>query len=222
MANQGKYTLSGGWIYVRGTEDQEDAPCIEAAQSAAVLEWARNEAEEACEPSGDPVRYYGEEDFEDTVSDLVKEITDGHMDEIEHLLDVEFSYLKTPRPAAPGTLKTSTMSKPKDKNEAIAYEAIMRAINELIPTTEYMQAENACTFADAKERQEYGESSGLLPDLRQVKDNMMADARSLAESIARLQREVTYAINGRPVPTDESIARMFADLGFPSIIKKTI
>lgn len=45
MANQGKYTLSDGWIYVRGTEDQEDAPCIEAAQSAAVLEWARNEAE---------------------------------------------------------------------------------------------------------------------------------------------------------------------------------
>ena len=96
MANQGKYTLSGGWIYVRGTEDQEDAPCIEAAQSAAVLEWARNEAEEACEPSGDPVRYYGEEDFEDTVSDLVKEITDGHMDEIEHLLDVEFDDLRTP------------------------------------------------------------------------------------------------------------------------------
>mgnify|MGYP003600324900 CR=1 FL=1 len=120
------------------------------------------------------------------------------------------------------------MSKPKDKNEAIAYEAIMRAINEMIPTTDYMQAENACTLADAKERQEYGESSGLLPDLRQVKDNMLDDARSLAESIARLQREVAYATKGRPVPTYETIAQMFADLGFPvmprfpSIIKKTI
>lgn len=120
------------------------------------------------------------------------------------------------------------MSRPKDKDEAIAYEAIMRLINELIPTTDYMQAENACTLADAKERREYGESSGLLLDLRQVKDNMLEDARSLAESIARLQREVDYATNGRPVPTDESIAQMFADLGFPlmpafpSIIKKAI
>lgn len=93
MANQGKYTLSDGWIYVRGTEDQEGAPCIEAAQSAAVLEWARNEAEEACEANGGPVKYYGEEDFEDAVGDIVKEITDGDMDEIEHLLDLEFSYL---------------------------------------------------------------------------------------------------------------------------------
>lgn len=93
MANQGKYTLVDGWIYVRGTEDQEDAPCIEASQSAAVLEWARIEADEAYEPNGDPVRYYGEEDFEDTVSDILKEITDGDMDAIEHLLDVEFSYL---------------------------------------------------------------------------------------------------------------------------------
>lgn len=93
MANQGKYTLSDGWIYVRGTEDQEDAPCIEAAQSEAVLEWARNEAEEACEANGDPVMYYGQDDFEDTVSDIVKEITDGDMDEIEHELDKEFSYL---------------------------------------------------------------------------------------------------------------------------------
>lgn len=118
------------------------------------------------------------------------------------------------------------MSRPKDKDEAIAYEAIMRAINELIPTGDYMQAENACTLADVRERKEYGESSGLLPDLRQVKDNMMADARSLAESIARLQREVAYATKGRPVQTDETIAQMFADLGFPvmptfpSIIKK--
>ena len=120
------------------------------------------------------------------------------------------------------------MSKQKDKDEAIAYEAIMRAINELIPTTDYMQAENACTLADAKERAEYGESSGLLPALRHAKDNTMADARSLADSIARLQREVAYATKGRPVPTDETIAQMFADLGFPvmprfpSIIKKAI
>lgn len=119
------------------------------------------------------------------------------------------------------------MSKQKDKDEAIAYEAIMRAINGLIPTTDYMQAENACTLADARERKEYGESSGLLPDLRRVKDNMLDDARSLAESIARLQREVAYATKGRPVPTDETIAQMFADLGypvmprFPSIFKKT-
>lgn len=120
------------------------------------------------------------------------------------------------------------MSRAKDKDEAIAYEAIMRVINELIPTTDYMQAENARTLADAKERKEYGESSGLLSDLRSVKDNMMADAQSLAESIAHLQREVAYATKGRPVPTDGSIAQMFADLGFPvmprfpSIIKKTI
>ncbi len=118
------------------------------------------------------------------------------------------------------------MSKQKDKDEAIAFEAIMRVINELIPTTDYMRAENACTLADAKERREYGESSGLLIDLRQVKDNMLADVRSLAEIIARLQREVAYATKGRPVPTDETIAQMFADLGFPvmprfpSIIKK--
>lgn len=72
----------------------------------------------------------------------------------------------------------------------------MRVINELIPTTDYMQAENACTLADAKERKEYGESSGLLSDLRSVKDNMMADAQSLAESIAHLQREVAYATTG--------------------------
>ena len=114
------------------------------------------------------------------------------------------------------------MSKPKDKNEAIAYEAIMRAINELIPTTDYMRAENACTLADAKERREYGESSGLLPDLRQVKDNMMADARSLAESIARLQREVAYATEGRPVTTDEEGGFLMTMPAFPSIFKKAI
>ena len=90
------------------------------------------------------------------------------------------------------------MSKQKDKDEAIAYEAIMRAINELIPTTDYMQAENACTLADAKERAEYGESSGLLPDLRQVKDNMMADARDLARSIVALRREVQWVKDGTP------------------------
>lgn len=111
------------------------------------------------------------------------------------------------------------MSRPKDKDEAIAYEAIMRAINELIPTTDYMRAENACTLTDAKERKEYGESSGLLIDLRQVKDNMMADARSLAESIARLQREVAYATKGRPVPTYKTIAEIFADLGYPVMPK---
>lgn len=121
------------------------------------------------------------------------------------------------------------MSRPKDKNEVIAYEAIMRAINELIPTTDYMQAENACTLTDAKERKEYGESSGLLPDLRRVKDNMLDDARSLAESIARLQREVDYATKGRPVPTDEEFGKMAESIGltmttpvFPSIIKKGI
>ena len=120
------------------------------------------------------------------------------------------------------------MSRPTDKDEAIAYEAIMRVVNELIPTTDYMQAENACTIADARERQKYGEDSDKLGDLRIVKDNMMDDARSLAEGIARLQREVDYATKGRPVPTDESIAQMFADLGFPlmpafpSIIKKAI
>lgn len=96
MANQGKYTLMDGWIYVRGTEDQEDAPCIEAAQSAAVLEWARNEADEACEANGDPVMYYGQDDFEDTVSDIMRAITDGDMDEIEHELDKEFDHLRTP------------------------------------------------------------------------------------------------------------------------------
>lgn len=131
-------------------------------------------------------------------------------------------------PGGTGHLKTSTMSRPTDKDEAIAYEAIMRVVNELIPTTDYMQAENACTIADARERQKYGEDSDKLGDLRIVKDNMMDDARSLAESIARLQREVDYATKGRPVPTDESIAQMFADLGFPlmpafpSIIKKAI
>ena len=114
------------------------------------------------------------------------------------------------------------MSRPKDKDEAIAYEAIMRAINELIPTTDYMQAENACTLADAKERREYGESSGLLPDLRQVKDNMMADARSLAESISRLQREVAYATEGRPVTTDEEGGFLMTMPAFPSIFKKAI
>lgn len=119
------------------------------------------------------------------------------------------------------------MKAERNKEEAIAYEAIMRAINELIPTTDYMRAENACTMADAKEREEHGEHSGLLPDLRSVKDNMLADARSLAESITRLQREVAYATEGRTVTTDESIAQMFADLGFtapafPSIIKKAI
>lgn len=119
------------------------------------------------------------------------------------------------------------MSKQKSKDEAIAFEAIMRAINELIPTTDYMQAENACTLADARERQKYGEDSDKLGDLRIVKDNMMDYARSLAESIASLQREVNYATKGRPVPTDGSIAQIFADLGFilapfPSIIKKAI
>lgn len=111
------------------------------------------------------------------------------------------------------------MSRAKDKDEAIAFEAIMRAINELVPTTDYMQAENACTMADAKERKEYGESSEALHDLRRVKDNMMADARSLAESIARLQIEVAYATKGRPVPTYKTISEIFADLGYPVMPK---
>lgn len=80
------------------------------------------------------------------------------------------------------------MSRPKDKDEAIAYEAIMRAINELIPTTDYMQAENRATMADRRAKEEYGESDGELSDLRSLRDNVLDDAAALAHSLARLQR----------------------------------
>ena len=111
------------------------------------------------------------------------------------------------------------MSRENDKEEAAVLAAIMALVNDQLPTIEYMLAENAAGRADREERDRHGESSGLLKDLRGYRENMLDDARSLAESIARLQREVAYATKGRPVPTYKTIAEIFADLGYPVMPK---
>ena len=59
-----------------------------------------------------------------------------------------------------------------------------------VPTTDYMAAENACTMNDIRERDRWGEDSDSVGDLRNVRRDVMDDARALAESLARLVRDV--------------------------------
>lgn len=80
------------------------------------------------------------------------------------------------------------MSRPTDKGELRAYSLLLDKINEIVPTTDYMQAENRATMADRKAKEEWGESNGELQDLRDLRDNVLDDAAALAESLARLQR----------------------------------
>lgn len=101
MANQGKYTLSDGWIYVRGTEDQEDAPCIEASESEAVRKWAEREASEGYVIGDQDYYYDNEDDLYEAEKEIIAGVTDGDLDEMEADLDKEFDYLRTLGECAP-------------------------------------------------------------------------------------------------------------------------
>lgn len=86
-------------------------------------------------------------------------------------------------------IKTSTQMKADmDKDERRAYGLLMDKVNEIVPATDYMDAENRATMADRREREEWGESSGRLHDLRGMRDDVLSDAATLAHSLARLQR----------------------------------
>lgn len=75
-----------------------------------------------------------------------------------------------------------------DKDERRAYGLLLDTVYAVVPTTDYMDAENRATLADRKEREEWGESSGRLQDLRSMRDDVLSDAATLAHSLARLQR----------------------------------
>lgn len=78
--------------------------------------------------------------------------------------------------------------RPTNKDELRAYGLLMDKINEIVPTADYMAAENRATMADRRAKEEWGESNGELQDLRDLRDNVLDDAAALAESLARLQR----------------------------------
>ena len=69
-------------------------------------------------------------------------------------------------------------------------DELLHLIDRLVPVHSYMAAENACTMNDVRERMEWGEDSDSVGDLRNVRRDVMVDARALAESLARLARDV--------------------------------
>lgn len=75
------------------------------------------------------------------------------------------------------------------------YSDLMAVLDKHVPTTDYMNAENACTMNDVRERAKWGEDSDTVGDLRRMRDNVMSEMRDLAESIARLADDVNATAN---------------------------
>lgn len=90
------------------------------------------------------------------------------------------------------------MIRENDKEEAAVSAAIMALVNDQMPPIEYMLAENAARDEDRKEREKYGEAGGLLEDLRGYRENVLDEARDLAQAIVALRREVQWMKNGTP------------------------
>ena len=67
---------------------------------------------------------------------------------------------------------------------------LLAVIAKHVTAEAYMQAENTCTMNDIRERDRWGEDSDSVGDLRNVRRDVMVDARALAESLARLVRDV--------------------------------
>lgn len=79
----------------------------------------------------------------------------------------------------------------KEQHRAKARAAIMKVIDELVPATDYMQAENAAGAEDRAERAQWGRDfGGRIEELRQRRDYMMDAVDDLAGEIASLLVEM--------------------------------
>jgi len=69
-------------------------------------------------------------------------------------------------------------------------DSLMVWMDQHVTAPDYMAAENSARRNDMKERAEWREDSDTVGDLRRNRDSVLDDARALAESIARLRRDI--------------------------------
>lgn len=78
-----------------------------------------------------------------------------------------------------------------EQHRAKARAAIMGIVDQLIPATDYMQAENAADAQDRAERAKWGpEFGGRIVELRLRRDYMMNAVNDLARDLAGLIMEM--------------------------------
>ena len=86
------------------------------------------------------------------------------------------------------------------------YQDLLAVIHRHIPAECWRAAQEAAAAADRKERERYGEDGGELDDLQTLYRWMAVEAQDLAETIARLRRNIDATL-GRsmiiePTPND--------------------